>query len=335
MRIAIAALLFVAAALPAPLPAAGRAVAGRDRAVVVPPAGAVVEPYRNAGYELRFVGGGIEIHVDLEPLASRSPFVLPPGPPASALASRARAAAAGATTVYDASVAVLGWVRGNVRYELDRRQSQEPAAVLARGSAYCTGTARLAAAMLTALGIEAREVPGYVLEDLPSGPRAGFHRWIELRLPDRGWVFADPLATALYVPASYVRLAADRLEELPGSGRMLERDDRIEEIDLAAAAATGLRVRRNDEQRVAAALIVRVDGTSSGRATLANGQLRAVTPLVDGVGRFLGIEPGSYRLEVEADGRVQARKDVVFRAPVLAEVTIPAGEVTQASGGGR
>ena len=328
-------LLLLALAAAGPLAAeTGRSVAGTDRARVLPPAGAVVEPYRNAGYELRFAEGGVEVSVDLAPLASPEPFSAPAVAPRGQVAVLARRAAAGASTRYEAVTRVLSWIREHVRYELDRDQPQDPEAVLERGSAYCTGIARLAVAMLAEIGVEAREVPGYVLEELPGGPRVGFHRWIEVRY-GLGWVFSDPLATLHYVPASYVQLAAERLEELPGWGQLLERDDRVEEIDLAPHAFAGLRVRRNDERRSAAALVVRLDGATTGEATLDGEDGRRVVRLQAGSGRFLGLEPGRYRLRVETAGGVAARKDLIFRAPVLAELTIPVDPPVLAGGGGR
>jgi len=57
----------------AALPAAGVVVRGRDFARLLPPAGAPVEPYRNAGYEMTFAEGGVVVRVDLAPLASVAP----------------------------------------------------------------------------------------------------------------------------------------------------------------------------------------------------------------------------------------------------------------------
>ena len=56
-----------------------RVVAGDDWALVLPPAGAIFEPYENAGYRLTLgEAGAARIEVDLAPLASDAPFELPP-----------------------------------------------------------------------------------------------------------------------------------------------------------------------------------------------------------------------------------------------------------------
>ena len=56
-----------------------RVVAGDDRARILPPAGAVIEPYANAGYRLTLgEAGAAVVEIDLAPLASATPFELPP-----------------------------------------------------------------------------------------------------------------------------------------------------------------------------------------------------------------------------------------------------------------
>ncbi len=323
----------------------GRVTAGSDLARIVPPAGARVEPYSNQGYELRFVDGAVEIRVDLRPLESRWPFSAPslgdhsPGTDhrTDPLTRIARQATSGATTRYDAVAGILGWVGSNIEYQLDRELSQAPEQVLARRHGYCTGIARLTVALLDAVEIEAREVPGYRLEPQAGEARFGFHRWVEVYYPDRGWVFSDPVASHQFVPATYLRLGDERLEREPGRGVLLERRDELEEVDLAPSAPSRVRVRANDGERGSAALIVRLAGGESGEALLAGEGVTRTARIENGKGRFLGLAPGSYELKVSADGRLAGWKKLLFRAPVLAEVTIavePRASIALAVGGG-
>jgi hypothetical protein len=318
-----------------------RVVAGDDRALVLPPAGAIFEPYQNAGYRLTLgEGGAARIEVDLAPLASDAPFDLPPASAAAPgpVARLARALAAGATRRYEVVSRVLSWISANVRYDLDREADQRPESVLARRSAYCTGLARLATSMLAELGIEAREVPGYVAESAAEGPPVGFHRWIEVRYPDRGWVFSDPMATLHFVPATYLRLADDRLEDAPGAGRLLERRSRIDEVDLRpdpTGAGPRMQVRPNDGVRHAAALALRLEPAIDGEASLDGAGVRRRLSLPDGRGTFLGLEPGVYELRIEAEGRVAAHKRLTFRDRVLAELAVPVGAADRGEGGSR
>jgi len=330
------ALAFAASLWASVAAAAGHTVVGTDVARLLPPAGARVAPYENDGYSLRFVEGGVEVRVDLSPVRSRARFTAPRRQPEGAVEEAAFAAAAGARDRYEAVSAVLDWEATSIRYRLDRDAPQDPDSVLARGTAYCTGVARLAVALLGAVGVEAREVPGYIFEDLPSGPRSGFHRWIEVWYPDRGWVFSDPLATHHFVPATYLRIAEESLAELPGRGVLLARTSRAEEIDLAPGAPDGVRVRANDATRNAAALVVRMAGGSGAEAVLesSRGERRAAW-IEDGVARFLGLETGNYELQVRSGGRLAADKALIFRAPVLGEVRIPAVVPPAARGGMR
>ena len=323
----------LAVLLLAPLPALGsaaRVVDGSDRAVVVPPAGAAVSAYENDGYRLRVTPDGrAVIEVSLAPVASRAPFSLPRRQAgAGAVARVARAVAAGAHGRYEAVERLLSWVAANVAYDLDRGADQSPERVLARRTAYCTGVARLAVALLDAVGIEAREVPGYVFAAVPGGPPAGFHRWVEVRFPDRGWVFSDPLTSHHFVAATYLRLADDRLDEGPAPGRLVAREQAVREIDElpGGAGSAPLRVRPNDERRRAAALALRLEPAVAAAATLEGEGVRRWLDLPAGRGVFLGLEPGRYELRIEAAGRLAARKQLTFRNRVLAELEVPIDE---------
>jgi hypothetical protein len=316
-----------------PLAATAQAVAygGSDRVRLELPAGGLVEGYSNAGYHLEVRGGVATVDVDLSPLRSRQPFTMPTGIEGGApIPLLARAVAAGAATRYDAVTRVLQWVARNVAYDLDRGAPQDAASVLARRSGYCTGIARLSVALLQALDIPAREVPGFLVAPAGAGVGsrmpAGFHRWIEVHFDDVGWVFSDPLLALHYVPATYVRLASESLlpqaEQLPG--RMLARDDRRVAVDLFAEASPQLSVRRNGVARHAAALQVTVGGAAAGRAVLEGEGMRRVRSLDRGASTFVGLEPGSYLLRVEVPGASPSLKRVILRDRVWGAVDLPA-----------
>jgi hypothetical protein len=315
------------AVLPAAAAAQAVALAGSDRVRLEVPAGALVESYANAGYRLDVAGGVATVTVSLAPLRSHQPFALAAaGDDPDPTVALARAVAAGAATRYQAVTQVLGWVARSIAYDLDRDAPQEPAAVLARRSGYCTGIARLTVALLGALGIPAREVPGFVVAPANAGMPAGFHRWVEVRYDDVGWVFSDPVAAMHYVPATYVRLASESLlpsaEAVPG--RLLGRDDHRIAVDLFPQGSPRLTARRNDTTRHAGALQVTVGGAAAGRATLEGAGKRRVRELARGEGTFLGLEPGSYLLRVDVDGARPSLKRVILRDRVWGSVHLPA-----------
>ncbi len=301
----------------------GVAVEGTDRARIVPPSGIALEEYRDAGYVLTLNGDEAEVRVETWPLESSQRFRLPSAAPAPDQVTRlARTLVAGADRRYDAVSRLLGWVGRNVRYDLDRALPQDAASVLERRSGYCTGIARLSVALLAAAGIPAREVPGWVVGNEGGTGIAGYHRWVETFYDDRGWVMSDPLATHHYVPANYLRLAGETVVGQAG-GVLLEREERIAPVDVYAAAADGVRARRNDSRQLSAALQLTVSGAEGGTAWLTGDGSEYAQPLVDGRAAFVGLEPGRYRLKVEI-GNLAVEKDVRFRGRVRAALHVEA-----------
>lgn len=306
----MAGLAVLLAAAPAAA-AGGLAVDGHDAARILPPPGAEVADYENAGYRLTFRDGEARVEVDASPLGSTAAFTPPRRAAAEPVARLARALTSDAATQYDAISRLLGWVARHVEYRLDREAPQTAEAVLARRSGYCTGVARLTVALLRAAGLEAREVAGYVADDGSRAHATGYHRWIEAYLPDRGWVMSDPLASHHWVPATYVRLASGELRLADGlAGALLERADRVTVVDLARGAAPGVTVRRNTPRRLAAALDVEVEGALAGRAVLVGPATLYRHDLVDGAATFVGLEPGRYQLRLELPGRGDRHRPV-------------------------
>jgi hypothetical protein len=272
-----------------------------------------------------------------------------PEPPAT-VPEVARRVTSGATTEYAAVSAILGWMVGHLVEETpsaaqaggapaaqQTATQQTAAAVLARGGGDAAGIARLAVALLTAVGIEARPVHGWVVGVPEVGAPHGPHTWIEVRYPDRGWCFSDPLRTHHYVPATYVRLAAgsdgapaNKTSPRPApagdspapvgaapAGRaaattatagaawseLLERRDRRQTVDLYPAAGPGVTARKNAGEQVAGALRVVVSGAGRGSAVLAGTDSRSSRVLVGGESIFVGLRGGTYRLEIYLEGR--------------------------------
>jgi len=319
--------------------AATHVVRGSDQATMLVPAGVQVDSYENSGYRLQFADSVARIAVEVAPLRSRERFderslaVL--NTPEGRLA---RAVAAGAKTRFEAVSRVLGWVAANVRYDLDRTQAQDARSVLARRSAYCTGTARLAVALLDALVIPAREVAGYVVEDSAGGAGSGFHRWIEVFYDDRGWVFSDPLASQHFVAATYLRLASSAVEtDLSGPALLLSRENRLEEIDLLAPGPARLVLARpNGGARNAAALRLLLPRLSEVEAALIGpGRRRFESARSGSAVTFLGLAPATYELQIREQGRLESTRQITFHGPVLAELEIDAAPGTEEGGGGR
>lgn len=317
----------------------GLAVEGEDAARILVPVGATVEPYRNAGYSLRVDDGEVRVRSEAQPLRSATPFVPPRGEAAADPVGRlARSLASGSRTEFEAVGKILGWVSREIRYVADRQAAQDAGAVLARRSGYCTGIARLSVALLRAVGVEAREVAGWVAGSGPRNEGAAYHRWIEVLYPDRGWVFSDPLSSHNWVPASYVRLASEQVDRdgLDG-GLILERRDRVAAVDVWNEAASAVRACRNEARQRAGSLRVEVAGGDAGRLTLTGLGKRRTSPLQLGAAVFVGLEPGQYLLRVDLPGRPALLRSVRMHARVKSAIYFPplrAGAVDAAAGAG-
>lgn len=293
MRTAPALAALALCLLPVPLFAgAGRAVDGLDRARILPPPGARVSDYQGNGYRLITDGGEVIVEVDASPVLSTARYLPPRRWRHDELSRLARGLVTGARTEYEAASRLLGWVAQHVEYDLDRSQAQDALAVLKRRSAYCTGAARLTVALFHAAEIEAREVAGYVVGK-------GFHRWVEARFADRGWVMSDPLRSHHYVPATYLRLAGEELATDRGiDGLLLERQDRIRVVDLYPDATVGVTARRNTERRLAGAVRLELRSHAAGTAILECPTVRYSHALADGATTFVGLKPGTYELKL-------------------------------------
>lgn len=334
----------VALWLPVAAAGAGFAVEGVDRSRLLAPAGAHITPYSNTGYRLEVVGDEVRVEVDASPLISQSRFqplkgetrprdresqkgplgqrqLAPPGE--DAVSRLARGVTAGAETQYEATSRILGWVARHIEYNLDRQQPQDSGAVLERRSGYCTGVARLTVSMLESVGIESREVAGYVVGGGGRGPQ-GYHRWIETFLPDRGWVFSDPLSTHHYVPATYIRLGSEMVVPEQGmEGLLLERRDEVDTVDVFPLAAPGVTARRNSERQLAATLSVRLEDQSHGIAVLTGRSSRMTHALVDGGTTFVGLDPGNYELRLLVPGRGVLERQVDLPGLIRKTLSLP------------
>ena len=299
------------------------ALEGVDEIEALVPTAARIAPYANHGYRLWLDGDRVRVRVDNTHLGSRAPFVAP-SPQGNRFTKLASSLTLHSDTVYDAASEVLAWVARTIRYDLDRSQSQTAESVLARRSGYCTGIAKLTVKILQAAGIEAREVAGYVFRDRPEDVE-GYHRWVEIHYPDRGWAFSDPSSSHHFVPATYVRLASDRLDlSKPREGLLLARSDRLEPRDIYLDAPSSVRARKNTERQVAASLRVEIAGASKGSVVLQRPGTRLRVALSSGRAHFTGLEPGDYVLTVHLPGAEVLRRHVQLTRRVRADVSMQA-----------
>ena len=172
------------------------------------------------------------VEVDGAPFGSDAPFPPSPGrlsPEARAvlaeprtedpaLDAASRQVVVGAATTLEAVERVIAFTSRHVAYELpDGSETAASALRTARGS--CVGRSLLAADLLTRAGVPARQVTGLLVAAEPKeltpesrlvfSPALGGvrHRWIEVFVPDLGWVPSDPGGLANTVTARHLALS--------------------------------------------------------------------------------------------------------------------------------
>lgn len=366
---------------------------GRHRVVldIINPGGIKHIPdYRNVNFsqkvlETKSWTARVEITIALDPFQSRAAF--PPAldddslqsflkPEAEIQSNRAelqqlaRELTGYAANEMDAVQRVARWMADNVRYEINT--PQDAAAVWRSKLGSCAGQSRLTIALLRASGIPARYVRGY----LPPGGiwgfdkeywgvtihSGGFHAWLEVYFPDRGWVFFDILHSMFFVDPHHLvfQIAGTNLN--PGydstvsgedgnirmeegtSWTIFQEDDQTRVVDgLAEPKNTRLSCRTGPQTNCA------VYGRAAGKAgkPIKDGQFffwqgnSGRGSALSSAGRYGlgGFGPGSYAVSISAEGYAEARKEIAFDKPGAREINFQLepggviyGRITDASG---
>jgi transglutaminase-like putative cysteine protease len=117
----------------------------------------------------------------------------------------------GANDYYDAILRLFNWVHENIKYDesFDYRFSTiniTPSYVLESKKSVCVGFSSLFIAFLRSVGIPAKYVFGFSA----SGNEMKEHSWVEVYVPEHGFIEFDPTYGEFgYVDASHVKLYSD------------------------------------------------------------------------------------------------------------------------------
>jgi transglutaminase-like putative cysteine protease len=137
---------------------------------------------------------------------------------------KAREIVGSESNAYYAAYKLFTWVYKNIKYEYES-EVRGALTTLFRGSGACDEHAYLLTALCRAVGIPARYVSGYgfYLDEALTGsftPKKEGHAWVEILLPNYGWIFADP-TWGLFAESDLFHVAFRRGVEssLLGSGR--------------------------------------------------------------------------------------------------------------------
>lgn len=103
-------------------------------------------------------------------------------------------------SAWERGTEILRWVSTELQLKAEDRQPQDAISVLGRGSGRCSGVANATAALFMAAGYNARTVSGLLVGEDDTVR----HRWLEVNLPNAGWVPTDPTLGFWVVTPRYI-----------------------------------------------------------------------------------------------------------------------------------
>jgi len=178
--------------------------------------------YRNNGFTQKVTDMGDEalliVRTHAKPLSTKTVAkVVKPLPQALAPLEEALNQVAGQPLTYQIEI-LFDWLGRNIEAENEFNPDQSLEKIFNSHRANCVGLSNLALFILEHMGVKARYVTGIAFQ--PQDPAmlklegTVLHRWIEIRYPDIGWVFADPAGKVNHVEARYLVLGIQGLHPL-------------------------------------------------------------------------------------------------------------------------
>jgi len=246
-----------------------------------------------------------------------------------AIAAQARRLVQNARIVSEAVSAILNWIVDNFTYDAGADTPQDGRSVFFNKRGSCVGYSNLAIAMLRSVGVPARYVHGYLPPGYDWGiskkywgvqiSGGGYHAWVELYYPDIGWTFSDLLHSKNFVDPFHILRYTDGINLNPRNivGGSLDVEEATtftifkEEnatlaIDQLPSPRKDILGRQDGGQQFGTiyGLIKDPAGTPipKGSVVLWEGDRGKVIPFERGVYALLGLQTGTYRVTIRADG---------------------------------
>ena len=245
----------------------------------------------------------------------------------------------GSVYAHEAANAVLSWIADNLTFDTSITIPSDAVSALRYHKAYCVGYSNLAVAMLRAAGIPARVAHGY----LPPGYEwgfskdywgvkvndGGFHAYLEIFYPDKGWVFSDAEHSHHFVDPFHVILRLDGMS-MPGeySGGYLDVDKAtfytifkeedktvmVDELPLPKQKRLGRRLDNSQHSALVTGRVTGKTGASIPKGTAVAWKDGRGTPYPFSDGRFaMALQnPGKYRIELKGTGFAKSSQEVLI-----------------------
>jgi len=320
--------------------------------------------YSNQSYSQKIISGDrvskkVRVEIRLSPLPLSGPFPFDPGSLAPELrpflaaeedipsgnsrmielAKKITQGSAGATEAYNR---IINWVMDTLEYEINI--PQDAISVFKNKKGSCVGFSNLSLTLLRASGFPARYVSGYLPPGYDWGisqdywgvktSGGGFHAWIEVYLPQVGWVFTDAQHSKTFVDPFHLLLGIRGLnigDNVPREGEYIavdngtsftvaEEENRSELVDSLPAPGKKLLGRVETGAQTRARVVATITdrsgkGIPGSELVLWQGQKGTVNKANDdGIVCLIGLDQGDYDVTFQAPG-FAARKEKLSLPP--------------------
>ena len=253
------------------------------------------------------------------------------------IAAQARRLVQNTRTVPEAASVLLNWIVDNFTYDAGPNTPQDGRSTFYNKRGSCVGYTNLVIAMLRSVGIPARYVHGYLPPGYDWGiskkywgvqiSGGGYHAWVEVYYPDIGWTFSDLLHSKNFVDPFHILRYTDGINLNPRNilGGSLDVEEATtftifkEEnatlaIDQLPSPQKDILGRQDGEQQFGTihGLIKDPSGTPipKGSVVLWDGDRGKIIPFERGVYALLGLQTGTYRVTIRADGYREVEKSL-------------------------
>jgi hypothetical protein len=254
-----------------------------------------------------------------------------------AIAAQVRRLVQNVRSVAEAVSTVSDWIVDNYTYDAGPNTPQDGRSVFYNKRGSCVGYSNVAIAMLRSVGIPARYVHGYLPPGYDWGiskkywgvqiSGGGYHAWVEVYYPDIGWAFTDLLHSKNFVDPFHILRYTDGINLNPRNivGGSLDVEEATtftifkEEnttlaIDQLPSPQKDILARQDGGQRFGTiyGLIKDPDGKliPKGDVVLWEGDRGKVIPFERGLYSLLGLQTGTYRVTIRADGYGEVEKNL-------------------------
>ncbi len=286
----------------------------------------------------------------------------------TAIRAKAQELARDARTAHEAVSAVFNWIVDHFTYDAGRSTPQDGRSVFYNQRGSCVGFTNLSIAMLRSLNIPARYAHGYLPPGYDWGiskkywgvqiSGGGYHAWVEVYYPDAGWAFSDLLHSKNFVDPFHLLRYTDGINLNPrniqggsldveeaSTYTIFKEENTTLPIDQLPLPQKDILARQIGGQQYGTihGLIKDPSGNpiSKGQIVIWEGVQGRMVPFEKGVYSLLGLETGSYRITIRADGFGEVEKnlqaargeiknmDIVLSAPTPAKSSPPSPAKTK------